>query len=110
SKGAGGAADVKVNVRIPDDARYSKPYFSRPDIEQSYYDIAEQRYLNRPLTPYPLVGWAEWEYAGVPIRVGEVVQTVKRVTGQGSVYEPLVVGPAIAVGISPRAGIVPLDA
>ncbi len=110
SKGAGGVADVKVNVRIPDDAKYSKPYFSRPDIEQSYYDIAEERYLNRPLSPYPVTGWAEWEYAGVPIRVGQVVQTVKRITGQGSVYEPLVIGPAIAVTISPRAGIVPLDA
>jgi hypothetical protein len=35
---------------------------------------------------------------------------VKRITGQGTVYEPLAVAPAIAVAISPRAGIVPLSA
>ena len=34
---------------------------------------------------------------------------MKRVTGHGSVYEPLAVAPAIGVAISPRAGIVPLD-
>jgi hypothetical protein len=38
------------------------------------------------------------------------VQTVKRVNGLGTVLEPLVVGPAIGVAISPRFGIVPLDA
>jgi hypothetical protein len=38
------------------------------------------------------------------------VQTVKRITGQGTVFEPLVVAPAISVAIAPRAGIIPEDA
>jgi hypothetical protein len=66
--------------------------------------------LNRPFAPYPLAGWAEFNYNGVPIRIGQTVQTIKRVTGEGAVFEPLAVGPAIGVSISPRAGIVPLDA
>src|SRR6185312_13616639 len=47
-------------------------------------------------------------YDGVPVRIGQYVQTVKRITGEGSVLEPLAVAPAISVAISPRAGIVPL--
>lgn len=91
------------------DAGLTRPYFSRPNIEQPYYDILDERYLNLPRSPYPLSASAEMTYEGAPIEIEEVVQTVKRVTGFGQVLEPLVVGPAISVSISPRAGIVPLD-
>jgi hypothetical protein len=63
-----------------------------------------------PLPPYPLEAWAEFQYQGVPVRVGQVVQSSKRVTGIGEVLEPLVVGPAVSLSISPRAGSVPLNA
>ena len=91
------------------DAGYTRPYYSRPNIEQPYYDILDERYLNLPRSPYPLAASVEITYNGVPIEIDQVVQTVKRVTGSGQVLEPLVVGPAISVAISPRAGIVPLD-
>ena len=39
-----------------------------------------------------------------------MVQTSRRITGPGVVYEPLTAGPAISVTVSPRAGIVPLAA
>jgi LmbE family N-acetylglucosaminyl deacetylase len=90
-------------------AGYTRPYFSRPNIEQAYYDILDERYLSLPRSPYPLSALAEMTYEGVPIVVDQVVQTVKRVTGLGQVLEPLVVGPSISVAVSPRAGIVPLD-
>ena len=102
--------DVKFTVKAPANAAFTRPYFSRPDIEQSYYDIAQPQYLNQPLAPYPLAGWAEWSFDGAPIRVGQFVQTVKRVNGLGTVLEPLTVAPAIGVSIEPRFGIVPLDA
>src|SRR5205823_1182503 len=98
----------RFNVTVPADAELTKPYFARPDIEQSYYDVLDQRYLNQPLSPYPLSAWADFQFQGVPIRVGQYVQTVQRMTGQGSVLEPLTVAPAIGVSISPRTGIVPL--
>jgi LmbE family N-acetylglucosaminyl deacetylase len=90
-------------------AGYTRPYFSRRNIEQPYYDILDERYLSLPRSPYPLSASVEMTYAGAPIEVDQVVQTVKRVTGSGQVLEPLVVGPAISVAISTRAGIVPLD-
>jgi hypothetical protein len=49
-------------------------------------------------------------FDGVPFELAQVVQSVRRVTGPGTVLEPLIVGPAISVSISPQAGIVPLDA
>ena len=104
----GKPVEARFDLVAPKDSVYTRPYFSRPDIEQSYYDISDMRYLNRPLPPYPLAAWAEFQFQGVPIEVGEVVQTSKRVTGFGEVLEPLVIGPAISLNLSPRAGIVPL--
>ena len=100
--------DARFSVTVPENAAFTRPYFSRPDIEKSSYDIADDRFRNHPLPPYPLAAWADFEYAGVPIRIGQYVQTTKRVTGAGTVSEPLAVGPAISVAISPHAGIVPL--
>ncbi len=100
--------DAMFNVTVAENADFTRPYFSRPNIEQSFYDISDVRFLNRPLPPYPLAAWADFEYAGVPIRIGQYVQTTQRVTGAGTVSEPLVVGPAISVAISPHAGVVPL--
>jgi LmbE family N-acetylglucosaminyl deacetylase len=102
------ALDEKFAMKVPENATSTQPYFTRPDIEQSYYDISDERFLNRPLAPYPLAAWADFTYQGVPIRIGEYVQTVKRITGEGAVLEPLVVAPAIGVAITPRFGIVPL--
>jgi len=103
-------AEARFAVTVPADASFTRPYFSRPDLEQSYYDIQDERFLNESLPSYPLAAWADFTYNGARIRIGQSVQTVKRVAGLGSVYEPLAVGPAIGVAISPRAGIVPLDA
>ncbi len=101
-------AEMDFSVTVPENATFTRPYFSRPNIEQSYYDILDKRFLNRPLAPYPLAAWAEFSYEGAPIRIGQYVQTIQRVTGEGSVYLPLTVGPAIGVNITPQAGIVPL--
>jgi LmbE family N-acetylglucosaminyl deacetylase len=100
--------DSRFDLTAPAGAKFTQPYFSRPNIEQSYYDISDMKYLNQPLSPYPLAAWAEFEFEGVPVRVGQVVQTIKRVNGFGVVPEPLVVGPAMSVTINPKAGIVPL--
>ncbi len=102
------ALDVRFNVAVPDNATFTRPYFSRPDLEQSYYDIADERFVNNPLAPYPLAAWADFEYEGAPIRIGQYVQTIKRVTGSGTVKEPLALAPAVSIAIAPRAGIVPL--
>lgn len=96
-------------VTVGQHAAYTQAYFHRPNIEQSYYNIADKKYLNYPLPPYPLQAWATVTYKGVSIQLAQDVQTVKRVTGRGDVYNPLPVVPAISVGITPHAGVISLN-
>ena len=102
--------DARFTVHTPQNAGYTRPYFSRPDIEQPYYNIDQPQYLNLPLAPYPLSAKVKFSYDGTPFELSQVVQSVKRVTGPGTVLEPVIVAPAISVAISPTAGIVPLNA
>jgi hypothetical protein len=97
-------------VKVPANAAFTRPYFTRRDIEQSYYDIIDEHYLNLPLAPYPLEAWADLSFDGAPIRIGRYVDSVSRVNGLGTVLEPLVSTPAVSISITPRHGIVPLDA
>lgn len=105
---SGATVDAEFKVTASDSIPYTRPYFHRPSIEQPYYDILDPKYLSRPTAPYPLAAWAEFEYHGVTVKLGQVVQTAHRQNGLGVVYEPLAVAPAISVQLAARAGIVPL--
>jgi LmbE family N-acetylglucosaminyl deacetylase len=100
--------DQLIEVVAPKDAELTKPYFSRPNLEQSYYDIDDLRFLNLPNRPYPLIAEATVAYHGINIQLTGVVQTIHRMNGEGPVLEPLLVAPAISLNVSPIAGIVPL--
>jgi LmbE family N-acetylglucosaminyl deacetylase len=103
------ASDRTFRVRVPADAAPTEPYFTRPTTEQPFYDISNESLRERSFAPYPLVAWAEFSFDGVPIRVGQVVQTLARVAGVGGVYQPLVITPAVGVRVEPEARILPLD-
>jgi len=102
--------DTRFTVHAPQEAAYTRPYFTRKDTEQPYYDIQQAEFLNRPLAPYPLAARVRLVFGGAPFEVAQVIQSVKRVTGPGTVMEPVVLGPAISVAIAPQAGIVPMTA
>jgi LmbE family N-acetylglucosaminyl deacetylase len=101
--------DVIYKLKVPDDAQPTQPYFTRPNTEQAYYDLKQPEYRERSFAPWPLSAWVEFTFDGLPIRVGQVVQTMQRVVGPGGIYEPLVVTPAIGVRMDPEARILPLD-
>ncbi|MGH9432422.1 MAG: PIG-L family deacetylase [Terriglobia bacterium] len=105
---SGAATDLGFTVAVPENAADTRPYFSRPNIEQAYYDINDPRYLNLSFAPYPLSAWVDYIYHGVTVHQGQVVQTVKRAPRIGPVLNPLAVGPAVSVAISPNAGVLPL--
>ncbi len=105
---AGKEAAWRFSVTVPADAALTRPYFSRPDYEQPYYDLTDPRYRNLPTSPYPLAARARVVYRGVAFDAAEVVQTNERVPGFGTIQNPLIVGPAISVWVSPSAGAVPI--
>jgi LmbE family N-acetylglucosaminyl deacetylase len=106
---SGSVSDAIFAMKAPDDAHPTQPFFTRPSIEQPYYDISRPEWRLRSFAPYPLAAWAEFTFDGVPIRLGEVVQTLQRATGHGGFYEPLVVTPAIGVRVDPETHILPVD-
>ncbi|HEY0785908.1 MAG TPA: PIG-L family deacetylase, partial [Acidobacteriaceae bacterium] len=99
--------DALFRVHVPHGAAPTEPYFSRPSVEQAVYDISDPTLLGESFAPYPVSGWAELDYGGVPLRAGQVVQTAHRVLGRGLVYEPLVVTPQISVRLSDTVAVLP---
>ncbi len=109
SKATPTTSDAIYKIKVPADAQPTQPYFTRPNIEQPYYDLTQPEYRERSFAPWPLAAWAEFTFDGQPIHVGQVVETMQRVPGPGGIYEPLVVTPAIGVRMEPAARILPLD-
>ncbi|MGB0074434.1 MAG: PIG-L family deacetylase, partial [Terracidiphilus sp.] len=105
----GDTTNAVYRLHVPDDAQPTEPFFTRPSTEQPIYDISNEKWRERSFAPYPLSAWVEFEFDGLPIRIGQVVQTLAHVNGVGGVYEPLVVTPAIGVSVNPEARILPLD-
>jgi len=105
---SGRAFEDLFQVKLPEDAKVTRPPFTRPGIEQAYYDVADPTLRNASLPLPALTAWVTVDYDGVDVKLGQEVQTLHRVTGLGTVYEPLVVAPAISVAVSPSAGVVPL--
>lgn len=105
---SGKASDVRFAATVPEDEPFTRPYFTRPSMEQSYYDLTNQAFRNMPLAPYPLEATVRFRFEGVTLETANVVQVVSKVTGPGTVRNPMPVGPPVALAISPSAGIIPL--
>ncbi len=101
---------VKFSVTVPDNARITRPYYTRPDQEQAYYDLIDAQWRNLSTAPYPLAATARVMYKGIGIELRKVVGANGRVEGIGVLQNPLLVEPAVSVAVSPAAGAVPLDA
>lgn len=106
---ASSASNAQFKVTASADAAPTQPFFTRPTIEQPYYDIANPAWRVRSFMPWPLSAWAEFIFDGLPIRIGEAVQTLQRTTGPGGSYQPLIVTPAIGVSVTPENRILPLS-
>ena len=107
---AGEGIELSFQATVPQGAPLTGPYFSRPTLEQGYYDLQHPVYLTLPTMPYPLSATVDYTFQGVRASLTGVVQTARRETGQGIVVNPLLVAPAISVRLSPRAGVIPLQA
>ncbi len=106
--GPGKALRVQFAATVPQDEPFTRPYFTRPDMEQPYYDIADTAHRSLPLAPYPLEAIARFRFQGVIVEATSVVQAVSQVTGPGTLRYPMPVGPPVSVTMNPAAGIIPL--
>ncbi len=107
---SGAVADDYLLATVPANAAPTQPYFSRPTVEQSYYDIHDSRFLTLPQEPYPLAAEVTYTFNGTQAKLAGVVQTTHRYNGLGAMQEPLLIAPAISVQVAPPSGILPLNA
>lgn len=99
---------ARFKVKVPADAKFTRPYFSRPDDEQPYYNIDEPRWQALSTAPYPLESSLRVVYQGEPIEIRKVVQALHREESLGMEADPLMVEPPISLLVEPGAGAVPL--
>jgi LmbE family N-acetylglucosaminyl deacetylase len=107
--GGGKEQTERFAMSAPEDATLTKPYFWRPNEEQPYYDLTDDRFLSLSVAPYPLWAVARLSYRGVNFEVRQLVQTIHRVEDIGMVESPLIMAAPISVSITPGAGAVPLN-
>ncbi len=99
--------EQRMRFTFPDTTAPTKPYFLRTSLEQPVYQISEAALRNAPTTPAALAVRMTLLDGDVPV---EMERVVGGQVGEGemAVYQPLVVVPAVSVGIEPAAAIVPL--
>ncbi len=107
-----GGTDIRSHFKLvaPTDAVLTKPYFYRPNREQPFYNLTDERYRNLSFAPYPLSAVAQVSYHDVPFTIRQVVQTYQRIPDVGMKANPLLMGPPISVILPATAGAVPLTA
>ena len=107
---ASSARETLFQVTVPRDAAPTAPYFSRPSIEQAVYNVEDPSLAGQSFAPYPVSGYAEFDYNGVPLRLAEVVQGVERQPGLGTSMTPLAVVPGFSVNLSQHIAVLPVGA
>ena len=94
-----------VTLRLPYLAGLpaTKPYFSRPDAQQPYYDVSDAALRDAAETPAPIVAHATLDDQGVRLELAAVVNEA-----QGDKANPpqaLAVVPPVNLRVMPSAGI-----
>ena len=105
---SGKAANFRFSATVPGDEPLTRPYFSRPDMEQPYYDLAPGAERNLALAPYPLAATVRLRFESAELELANVVQVISMASGPGVQRYPMPIGPPVSVTIKPDAGIVPL--
>jgi len=90
---------ASLNAEIDKPLAATRPYFSRKDIEQPYYDISDPALRNAPATPPSLVVEEDLVDKSVPLTLMATVQS------SGMERQAAAVVPPISIAVSPSEGI-----
>ena len=104
-------ATQRFSVSLSSDvALSSKPYFTRPSIQQSRYDLIDSTQIHRPASEPPAVAVARYSVEGVEVEAREVVTRREGNLPYGYEMRELRVMPALALTVAPSSAVVPLKA
>lgn len=104
-------ASQRFSVTLASDAPLSsKPYFTRPGIQQSRYDVTDRSQIHRPASEAPAVGVARFTVEGVDVETRDVVTRREGNLPYGYEMRELRVVPALALTVTPGSAVVPLKA
>ena len=88
----------------------TRPYFSRPNLEQPFYDISNPELRNAPVTPAPVFTTVDAHIVDSPAKLGILLPLVPNVAASSHDHElqPAVVVPPVSISITPQSGILPI--
>ena len=110
---AGDVAEVQFRISVPENARYTKPYFTRANPEtETVYTISDSCMLTMPWPPYPVHATANFSIMDgnkpAPSQISAVtkIKFVDPTLGQSE--RPLAVGPPISVLLTSPVVVAPV--
>jgi LmbE family N-acetylglucosaminyl deacetylase len=101
---------LAFTVKAPDDARLTRPYFTRTSIQDSRYAVSDTAQLHRPSANAVLSAIVRYEPGGVPAELRVPVMRLEANPPYGADLRVLAVVPAIGVTLSPTRAVLPLAA
>jgi LmbE family N-acetylglucosaminyl deacetylase len=113
SLNAGDVATMQFKIAVPQNAKYTRPYFTRTNAEkESVYAINDPRFLTAPWPPYPVHATAGfWTLQGNK-QMRNVIATVAKVKfvdpTLGQAERPLAIGPPISVLLTSPVVVAPV--
>jgi LmbE family N-acetylglucosaminyl deacetylase len=108
---AGGDSTLaRFKVTVPEDAKYTQPYFSRRDQEaETVYTIHDPTLATLPWPPYPVHGVASLFAEGVLHHTSAVAKVKFVDPALGQSERPLAVGPPISVLLTSPVVVAPVS-
>lgn len=94
-----------VALKVPDNAPFSKPWYTRKSIQENNYQCLDSGSMNLPRSNFPYVVNGSFFINGEKIYFREPVQSLHSKLPYGYDSYPLKIGPAIAVNLQPLKGI-----
>jgi hypothetical protein len=96
-------------VKVQEDAEYTRPYWSRANsYRDNLYHIDQPQYVNLPWAPPEITATVSYRVAGVRFTLSEPGRTVVSEPLVGEERRLLMIAPAMSVELLPRQGVIPV--
>jgi LmbE family N-acetylglucosaminyl deacetylase len=97
------------DVKVQEDADYTRPYWSRQNsYRDNLYHVDQPQFVNLPWAPPEITATVNYRVGGVRFSLSEPGRTVVTEPLVGEVQRQLMIAPAMNVELMPREGVIPL--